>query len=55
MPYAYFNKRVKGKMLYCIRNLRTGKVVCYKSLAARKKGVRIREAFAHGWKPTRKG
>lgn len=50
MPYNKFKKGNK----YCIRNRKTGRTTCYKSEDDRNQGIRIREAFAHGWKPTRK-
>jgi hypothetical protein len=50
MPYNKFRRWNK----YCIRNLKTGKVTCFQSQQDRDKGIRIREAFAHGFKPTRK-
>jgi len=49
MPYKKFKKGGK----FCIKNLRTGKVTCYGSEKKRKTGIKMREAFAHGWKPTR--
>ena len=53
MPYRKFQKTVKGRRKYCTKNKRTGQVVCYQSDEARRKGIRIREAYAHGWKPSR--
>jgi len=53
MPYKKFTKFVKGKKKWCIRNKRTGQVVCYRSKEVREKGIRMREAFKHGWKPTK--
>ena len=32
----------------------TGKTYCYKSVAARKKGMKMHEAFSHNWKLTGK-
>ena len=54
MPYSKFTKIVNGKKKYCIRNLRTGKITCYDSPEKRETGIRMKEAFAHGFKPTRK-
>lgn len=51
MPYEKFNKQVMGNKKYCIKNLDTGKETCFSSKKKRKTGIRIREAFAHGWKP----
>jgi len=51
MPYTLFKKGGK----FCTRNKRTGQVVCYSSEEKRRTGMRMREAFAHGWKPTRLG
>jgi hypothetical protein len=54
MPYKLvtYRKSPKGRAgRYCAINLRTGKMICFKTKAKRKKGLRIREAFAHGWKP----
>jgi hypothetical protein len=53
MPYELFTKTEGGKIKYCHRNKNTGKVVCYDSEKKRKAGMRIREAVAHGWKPSR--
>ena len=50
MPYTLLKRGSK----FCTRNKRTGQVVCYSSAAKRKTGMRMREAFAHGWKPTGK-
>lgn len=50
MPYI---KSKRGNK-YCIKNIKTNKVTCFKSEKDRKQGIRIREAFAHGWKPTGK-
>jgi len=49
MPYELFKK--DGK--FCIKNKKTGKVTCFETEEKRKTGIRMREAFAHGWKPTR--
>ena len=48
MPYKQFMKGGR----YCIKNLETGKVTCYASRQKRKTGIRLKHAFAHGWKPT---
>jgi len=37
-----------------MENTDTGKSYCYDSETAREKGMRMHEAFKHGWKPTRK-
>jgi len=50
MPYDFFRKGGK----YCMQSKDTGKTYCYKSSAARKKGMKMHEAFKHGWKPTGK-
>jgi len=53
MPYKlviYPKKPKKRAGKYCAINLRTGKRICFKTKQKRKKGLRIREAFAHGWK-----
>ena len=50
MPYTLFKRGGK----FCTRNKRTGQVVRYSSAAKRKIGMQMREAFAHGWKPTGK-
>ena len=50
MPY----KLLKRKGKFCMKNKETGKVYCYKTAAARKRGMRIHEAFAHGFKKTKK-
>ena len=49
MPYKQFQKGKK----YCLKNIKTGKVTCYSSAKKRSTGVKMREAFSHGWKPTR--
>ena len=48
MPYTKFQRGGK----YYIRNRRTGRTTGYRSEEARQQGIRIREAYAHGWKPT---
>ena len=53
MPYTKFTKKVGGKKKQCIKNKETGKVTCYDSVKKRKEGIRIKEAFAHGFKATR--
>lgn len=53
MPYKLFTKTIKGKKQHCTRNKRTGQEVCYKTKKNRKTGIRMREMFAHGFKPTR--
>ena len=53
MPYTEFKKQ-SGKRKFCLRKKTTGKVTCFISAEARKTGKRIREAIAHGWKPTGK-
>lgn len=54
MPYRQFEKIIDGEKRYCIKNIRTGKVTCYYSPGNRETGIRIKEAFAHGFKPTGK-
>ena len=54
MPYNYSTRKRKGRKVWCMTNKRTGKTYCYKSMAARKKGARMHEAYKHGWKPTGK-
>lgn len=49
MPYRQFTRNGK----YCIQNKKTGNITCFNSESDRAQGIRIREAFAHGWKPTR--
>lgn len=46
MPYKLLRR--DGK--YCMENTKTGRVYCYKSARDRKKGMRLHEAFAHGFK-----
>ena len=53
MPYDIFDKVIKGKKKYCTKKITDGTVVCYSSKKKRKTGIKMREAFAHGWKPTR--
>ena len=47
MPYTKFSKGGR----YCIRNQKNGKVTCFDSEQTREKMIRIREAFAHGFRP----
>ena len=54
MPYEKFTKIVKGKKKYCLKNKVTGNVTCYSSEEKRNTGIRMKEAFAHGFKPTGK-
>jgi hypothetical protein len=54
MPYDQFTKTVGGKKKYCLKNKNTGQVTCYSSEAKRKTGIRMKEAFAHGFKPRKK-
>ena len=54
MPYRDFTKKEEGKTKYCMEAIRTGKTYCYDSPAAREKAKSMHEAFAHGFKPTRK-
>lgn len=53
MPYKLFEKKVDNILKYCTKNINTGKVICYGSKEKRQTGIRIKEAFAHGWKPRR--
>ncbi len=53
MPYKEFEKVIDGQKRYCIKNIRTGKVTCYYSSEKREIGIKMKEAFAHGFKPTR--
>jgi len=54
MPYKKFSKKVKGKKKYCLKNKETGAVTCYDSEKKRKIGIKMKEAFAHGFKLTKK-
>lgn len=47
MPYKKFKRNGK----FCIENKNTHKITCFNNLEDEVKGIRIREAFAHGWKP----
>lgn len=54
MPYTYLQKGRK----FGLKNKRTGKTIWYKpekvsSMKKLRKMARIREAFAHGFKPTK--
>jgi len=53
MPYR-LSKLKKGKKKYAMTNKNTGKTYHYSTAAARKKGMKMHEAFKHGWKPTGK-
>ena len=50
MPYKLSEK--KGK--YCMTNVESGKTYCYDSKKERTEGMRMHEAFAHGFRPTGK-
>lgn len=54
MPYDFFTKKREGKEVYCMTSKRTGKTYCYKSKADRKEGMRLHEAYSHGFKMTNK-
>jgi len=54
MPYDLFTKKVKGKKKYCMTSKDSGKTYCSNSAAARKKMMKLHEAFKTGWKPTGK-
>jgi len=54
MPYTYLIQTKEGRKKYCMTNKSTGKTYCYDSPEAREKGAKMHEAFAHGFKPTRK-
>ena len=54
MPYLKFTKIVDGKKKYCIKNKKTGSITCYSSKKKREKGIRMKEAFAHGFKLTKR-
>jgi len=53
MPYKT-SKLKKGKKKYVMKSLETGKTYHYATAAARKKGMKMHEAFKHGFKMTRK-
>ena len=53
MPYK-LSKLKTGKKKYVMTNKNTGKSYHYSTAAARKKGMRMHEAFKHGFKMTRK-
>ena len=53
MPYR-LSKLKKGEKKYVMTNKETGKSYHYGTAAAREKGMRMHEAFKHGWKPTGK-
>lgn len=59
MPYEKFTKIIhekgKKKKKWCIRNKETGNVTCFDSPEKRKTGIKMHQAFEHGWKPTGKG
>jgi hypothetical protein len=50
MPYRQY--KCNGR--FCLKNIKTGKVTRFKTAEDRAEGIRIREAFAHGWKPSNK-
>jgi len=49
MPYDLLSKGGK----FCMRSKRTGKTYCYSTRQARARGMRLHEAFSHGFVPTR--
>lgn len=53
MPYKLSTTTRDGKKKYCMKNINTNKKYCYDSAEARKKGMRLHEAFKKGWKPTK--
>ena len=53
MPYKKYTCFQDGVKKYCTKNLKTGQVIHYSSPEKRDIGIKIREAFAHGFKPTR--
>ena len=54
MPYRLSTKKVKGKKKWCMTNKETGKTYCYDRKEAREKAMQIHEAYAHGWKPSKR-
>lgn len=55
MPYILSTKTVKGKKKFCMRSKESGKMYCYNSTQARADGMKLHEAFKHGFVPTKKG
>mgnify|MGYP001609705307 CR=1 FL=1 len=55
MPYTLGTKMREGKKMYCMTAKDSGKEYCYHSEEARKNGMRMHEAYKHGFKPTQKG
>lgn len=47
MPYTLTTQKRKGKNVFCMISKDTGKKYCYKSKAAREKGMRVHEMFKH--------
>lgn len=54
MPYIKSTKIRNGKKAYCITNKITGKTTCYSNESKRNIGIRMKEAFKHGFKMTQK-
>jgi len=54
MPYKDFTKIEKGKKKFCMTSIKTNKTYCYDSKTKRDEGKRLHEAFAHGFKMTKK-
>lgn len=54
MPYNFSTKKVKGQIKHCMTSKDSGKTYCYNSESTMKKGMRLHEAFKHGFKMTRK-
>lgn len=53
MPYTKYATTRNGKKVFCMKNISTGKKYCYKSKADRKEGMRLHEAYSHGFKQTK--
>jgi len=47
MPYRLSERTVDGKKKYCMTAIHTGKTYCYDSKAARAKGIKMHQRYAH--------
>ena len=52
MPYTYSTQTKEGRKKFCMTSKKTGKTYCYDSPAARERGAKTHEMFAH--MPTKK-
>lgn len=51
MPYKKYERTIDGQKRYVAENIETGQVVRYYTPENRETGIRMHEAFSHGFKP----